>query len=139
MAVIAELAVIVIPADSPMDATRFLTLVTVRTDKNGIIGWSFMAFRTGYACMVAGQGQGMVEDCLVPGDIAVMVATVTRCGIAGCLVVRVPGPFIVSLMTAKADCAFARCIDPVLVAVRAGQGLVDTPKRPGVVPYGALP
>ena len=141
MAVIAGLAVIAVSTDPTMNGVHVLALMgmTVRTDKNGIIGWLLMAFRAGNACMVSGQGQGMIERCLVPGNMTILVALVTACGIAGCLVIRVLCPFIVGLMAGETDRAFARCIDPVPVAIRACQGLVGPPKRPEVVPSAALP
>lgn len=139
MAVIAVLAVIVVSADPTMDEIRVLTQVAVRTDKNGIIGWLLMAFRAGNACMVSVQGQGMIESCLAPGDMTILVALVTGCGIVGRLVIRVPGPFIVGLMAVEADHTSARCIDAVPMACCAGQGLVSPPKRPDVVPSAALP
>lgn len=139
MAVIAGLAVKVVPAYPPMDEIRVLRQVAVRTDKNAIIGRVLMAFRAVNARMVSVQWQGMIESCLVPGEMTVLVALVTACGIVGRLVIRVFGPFIVGLMTTEADSTSARCIDPVLVTIRAGQSLVSPPKRPGVVPSAALP
>lgn len=111
-----------------MNGVRAGSGMAVRTDENSIVGRLLMAFRTVETGVAANQGQGVIENGLMPGGVAILMTLIAGSGITR----MVWRPFIISLMTTEAGRAFAG-IASTLVAVRTVQGLVYSSKRPGVV------